>query len=845
MAVTKKTIFLLILTIILSAGAGAVWFFYSSVQKSLPQTSGTVTVPGLTQPVEVVFDSLGVPQIWAENTRDAYFALGYQHAADRLFQMDIVRHVSQGRLSELLGAVTVDIDIRQRQMRHKYLAKDALAKLSAEDRAVFEAYAAGVNAYVTTCRHLPFEYIILQHGFDPWSAYDCLTALSFQTWFSDAIQNRDEFFVRLAEKVGLAKAKTLALPYPDWGLYTVPAKKTLGYINSADNIDNTDSRRSGSGVRFSEQETRHVRLWQGRRVSPSHEWDSGTRPTTVSEDADLRAQIAQQVIANNCYGLSMSSGSNGWVVSPQKSASGGALLAGDPHLDVTRLPQFWYLVGLHTRDGALDALGITVPGLPFVVMGHNRASAWTMTAAGVDQTEYYRERFDSTSDSNYLTADGWRELEIVSETLQVAGENSARVIPVRNTVHGPIVLDDDSLSSSYSLHWAGFDLDLATAAHSALQLATQTSFDSFRRVVTQFGALNANWMYADTAGNIGYQLGAPVPIRNNGAGEDNFALDGWESGTSWSGFRTLDEIPSAYNPSQGWLANCNNKQDQPNLDYPLVGEFFADRILRATEVLSSKDSFTIDDMRRLQLDRHDRYFMRWKDEMAGLLHQRGEDSLAALMSAWDGATDSSSVPTLLIAEFVYQLKRAIFEDELGTSMNRLKRLWVDRIYHQDSSLWFDNVTTDDIVEDRDEITEQALTATLEKTRGKTWGQMHSLTMSHPMAIVPGVNSALGLTRGPWSRCGSGGSLNASYYRTDTSGAFRTLAAPSWRFLIDMSDPTHSQMCLPAGASGNPVSEHFFDFNPLWRNGRYHALSLDYNETKGRSVSILQLESGRE
>ncbi len=842
--VTKKNIFILLLTILVSAIGGAMWFFYSSVQDSLPQMNGTMRLSGLERPVEITFDSMGVPQIWAENKRDALFALGYQHAADRLFQMDIVRHVSQGRLSELLGKVTVEIDIRQRQMRHNSLATDALKRLDPEDKALLDAYASGVNSYVSACRELPFEYLILRTEFDEWSAYDCLTALSFQTWFSDAIQNRDEFFVLLAENVGIEKAKTLALPFPDWGLYTVPTAQTLGVLSP------TDAVRSVGRVPESHSrdgETRHSPLppnnpaqyvQGGQDVLDSARYNF---VETSEPPTDFRAQIAEQVIANNCYGLSMSAGSNGWVVSADKSSSGGALLAGDPHLDVTRLPQFWYLVGIHSKDGALDALGITVPGLPFFVMGHNREAAWTMTAAGIDQTDYYIEEIDSTDSMRYRTAAGWRNFDVVAETLSVAGEDSARIVSIKSTIHGPLVFEpSDSLSHTYSLHWAGFEMDLTQAVHSALQIAEVRNFEEFRGVVTQLGALNANWMFADTAGNIGYQLGAPIPIRGAENGLDNFPLNGWEKDASWSGFRSLAETPSSYNPQQGWLVNCNNKQDQPNLDYPLVGSFFSDRILRATEVLSGKDVFSLADMRELQLDRHDSYFMRWKGELTELLQKSGEDSLANLMRAWDGSTDSLSIPTAIIAEFIFQLKQSIFEDELGASVSRLKRLWVDQIYHQDSSVWFDNIKTVEVVEDRRAITEEALSATLEKVGGKNWGEMHSLVMRHPMAIVPGVNAALGLTRGPWSRGGSGGSLNASYYRTDTSGAFHTLAAPSWRFLIDMSDPAHSLMCLPAGVSGNPVSEHFFDFNPLWRDGEYQALSLNYDETKSNSVSTLIL-----
>lgn len=816
---TKK-ILTVTLALLFSIVGGASLYLYSSFRGSLPVVEGESLVAGLGSAVEITYDSMGVPQIWAESEEDAYFALGYQHAVDRMFQMDLGRRVSQGRLSELLGEATLEIDIKQRTLGFTRMAESAVESLSPRVHSLLSAYAAGVNAGRDNLGSLPFEYTMLRAEFEDWRVYDCLTLLAFQTWFSDAIQNRDEFFVRLVEKVGLEKARSVVNPYPDWAPYTVPSSMTLGSYEPTPDINTAPEVLSNSNAGVSSDNS--VQEPDESPASP----------------AGLRRQIAERILADQAWGFAMASGSNGWVVAPEKSASGGAMLCGDPHLDVTRLPQFWHLVGLSVRRTGMKALGITAPGLPFIVMGYNGASAWTMTAAGIDLTEYYSEKINPDDSSQYLTADGWREFEIIPETLSVAGWDSVTVRQTRHTIHGPVLLFDDSLQNIYSFRWAGYEVSIADGITAALDLPKQTDFQSFRETVTSLGALNANWMYADTSGTIGYQLGAPVPVRPDDA--ENFALDGWREGDGWSGFYPLEKTPWSVNPERGWLANCNNKQDQANLDYELLGSFFADRILRLSVELSSGDKFSLEDMTALQLDTKDEYFLRWREEIAAALTGLGEHERAEAMRRWDGSPDQNSPETALIAAFLEQLRLAIFEDELGDRSGSLKRLWVGQVYHLENSPWFDDVTTADQVETKADITERALRLALEQVGDHHWGELHSLTMRHPLSVVPLLSGALGLEQGPWSRGGTGGSLNASYYRLGKDGRFYTLAAPSWRFVIDLSQPQKARMVLPAGNSGNPMSDHFFDFNSLWSQGEYWDVFLDENQVRAGAVSVLQL-----
>jgi len=520
----------LILLIVFLAGL----YFYVILQQSLPQQTGNIHIEGITEHVEITFDRMGIPQVWALNERDGYFVFGYLHAADRLFQMDLTRRVAKGRLSEFFGKAVLDFDRVQRKVGHQRMASAQLDYLDEETRTKLQAYAEGVNFCVSKMKSLPFEYQILRKQFEEWTVLDALCVVSFQTWFSDFLQSPDQRYLKIMEKIGPERALKLIKMYPDWAPYTVP--KTP--VNSS--LKNSF-----------------------QRYMAGYLFGSGQTP------------------------LLMSTASNSWVIAPGKSESGACMLASDPHLELTRLPQFWYYSGLHIKDKGLDVLGISAPGLPFMVMGHNIKTAWAFTVGGIDVTEYYQEKIHPQDSTLYLTPREWQPFIHLQEIIKVDGQEDDTLV-VRLTRNGPVLIENDSLKTIYSFRWAGSDMDLCKAAQSGFDLANTSNFKTFRKTVTNFGALDANWTYADSAGNIGYQLGAPLPIRPDSLGI--LPVPGWKKEYEWLGYRALEETPHSYNPPRGWLATCNNKQDSELLGYDLQGNFFSDRISRITELLSSKKS---------------------------------------------------------------------------------------------------------------------------------------------------------------------------------------------------------------------------------------------------------------
>jgi len=770
---------------------------------SVAPTSGTIVLPDPTAAIEITFDSLGIPQIWAQTEYDGLYALGWQQAADRMFQLDLVRRISQGRLSQMLGDFTLDLDIDQRRIGHTRMARAAMADLSDDNRRRLQAYADGINAYKRHGAAVPFEFRLLPVTFNDWSVYDCLCVLSFEMWFSDALENRDRFFITLADDGHRDAVEGLPLGYPAWAPSTVPTKS---------------------------------------RPRSSVDFNDGLLPSLA---VGIREHLANNIARTGTRGFSATTASNAWAVSPGRSASGAALFASDPHLELGRLPQFWYAAGLHITESDIDAVGITIPGLPFFVMGHNGRAAWAFTAGGIDITDYYEERLHPHDSTQYLAAIDplrgsdslvWAVLDIVHDSIPVAGRDSALPVTYRLTARGPVTIETNDPLTVYTQHWAGYDADLDEVVTAGFELMQTNEFETFRQTVTSMGTLNANWMYADIEGTIGYQLGTPVPIRGNP--EFRLPLPGWIADNAWRGYLPLDATPHTENPPTGWLATCNNR---PAAEPDIPGAYFADRILRITSLLESKEIFTVDDMQRFQMDRVDAWLLRWKPELLRLLDVVNDTTGArAALAGWDGSTDTASLATTLVRSFVDDLRPTLFGDELQNYAGEIGQLTIEAAYFDSVSAWIDDRTTPDYIETRDDIGRRALTSALEKVAGRPWGKLQQLVMQHPMAAVPIVGSLLDLKRGPWPWGGSAGTLNSSFSFPSDSGRYDVVVGPSWRFVIDFAEVDAATMVLPAGNSGNPMSEHFFDFFNSYQSGERWNVPISRERVDARTVSRLTL-----
>ncbi len=784
----------MVVSLCLAVVLGGGFYVHFWLKSSVPIRAGIISTNAIEREVEITFDQMGIPQIWAETEHDGYFALGYLHANDRLFQMDMARRMSQGRMSELLGKIALESDIRQRRVGHNRIADAAIKNLSGANRRKLQAYTDGVNYCQSTAKALPFEYLLLGKEFENWKVYDCLTLLSFQSWFSDALQNHDQFFLKLSESVGEELAKSLCFVYPDWAPVTVPEATIIGMRESA---------------------------------------------KAAIEYAKLKFPVRAKWKPSQTPYL-MTNSSNAWVVGPNKSKSGQAMLASDPHLQINQLPQFWQMIGLHIKETNINVLGITAPGLPFVIMGHNGAAAWAFTAGGVDITDYYLEEISAEDSTLYRTASGWKKLKFVVDTIIAADLDSSVILKTSITRHGPLFDNLSESNKTYSFKWAGYDVDLNLSCSAAFALQEVTSFEKFRKIVTSLGALDANWLYADKNGNIGYQLGTPIPIRQT----TNFCLplSGTKAEHDWQGYYPLSETPYSLNPEQNWLASCNNLPSRAAEFAELSGSFMPGRIMRITELMDKFETISTSDLSKFQNDRVDVYLLRWQQVMLSALSKLGESDLADMIRNWDGSTSVGSKETSIAVEFVEQLRKHIFEDELGELSGGVRSFWIDELFENvDLHFWFDDLSTKDAVETASEISVRAMSAALKIVDGRSWGELNSLSMNHPMGQVPILGDYLTLNHGPWEWPGTASTLNASYLASNSENGYSTVVGASWRFVIDFSKVDEAEFILPSGNSGNPMSEHFFDFYDFWRYGGKWKVPLSYDKVKERAVSVLTIE----
>ncbi len=796
-----KRILVVLLSIVLFVLISVFIWVYLLLNASLPETKGEIALSGISSEVSILFDAKGIPQIWAENEQDAWYALGWLHAGDRLFQMDITRRVAYGRLSELFGELTLSMDQRQRTIGHEILVEKSLTELQEPVKKLLEAYSMGINQWVKHTAALPFEFYLLGVEFEPWSIKDCLTILSFQTWFSNDLQNAENFFISLEKPVGRKKAEEVIAPYPLESPKTVPQKR-----------DMTSSAKMNQNI-----------------------------PDAVG----WRKYFYQSLFQRNKTPFLLTDASNAWVISAEKSQSGQAILASDPHLEISRLPQFWYVVGVHTNMDSLNVLGITSPGMPLVIMGHNGKTAWAFTAGGVDVTDEYTERLNPINKNEYQIGEKFVPFDTRWEYIKVRGWDRPDSLQIRTTRHGPVLEENEEQQEVYALKWAGFSQSPSLAIMAGFQLMRSANYNQFRQAVTNFAALDANWIYADKEGNIGYQLGTPIPVRQTEARQSR--LPGWDGQFDWLGYRNLDETPHAFNPLKGWLATSNNKPDQSNLNYPIYGNFADDRIQRISALLSAGDLFSIAQMKDFQLDLKSLALFRWKDEVKRILVQLDQKQWMPGIEEWQGNTDIDSKVTALVETWLSIIKGYTFDDDFPDLSDKfLNRIQYrdrnfDRIYFDAQSTWFDDIRTVGKVETRDELAVKAMKEAIERVGSQRWGDVQTLTMAHPMAQVPIVSSLLSLKRGPFPRSGTTGSLNNSTAYIGEKGEFIGRGGPSWRFIIDFNDINGTQMVIPAGQSGNPLSEHFFDFYDLWFNGDYWTVPFDQKEVKEHTVSTLILK----
>ncbi len=791
---------LLLFLALLGATAVVTWRLW----RALPQLDGPVTVSGLHHPVEVVRDSEDIPHIRAWDEGDALFALGYVHAQDRLWQMEFQRRIASGSLSEILGPAAVETDRLMRTIGFARAAAESLRSLPPESRALVDAYVSGVNQYLAAYggSRLPVEFALFRFSPGPWRAEDVVAWQKVMGW-SMSMNWREELLrLRLAARVGVDGAADL-----------LPATAAGGPL-----------------------------------VLP----DFVLRPSGDAEGAEARraAETAPTVAASAFLGVSAfsasplpfeppSGGSNNWVVSGARTASGRPLLANDPHLGA-QAPAVWYVA--HLTGGALDVIGATLPGTPAVVIGHNRRIAWGVTNMMSDVQDLFAERIN---DRDEVQVDGrWEPMRIVHETIVVRGGPDV-TLRVRITRHGPLLSDVFDERAPLALRWTGHD-PVDRTAEAFLRVNRAQSWSDFTSAFRNYHLPMLNFVYADVDGNIGYLGPGALPIR---AGDGRWPLDGSVTANDWRGYVPAPELPQALNPARGFIASANNQVVSDTYPYPVSTSWEVPyRAARITSVLESLPRATLDDMTRLQTDQH-------SAQPACILplllqaHPGSDAARSALarLKSWDASMAGGSSAAALYKAYYARATWKIFGDDLGPGLWTEYRGFtgdvakaLDRIARAPGSHWCDDVTTA-AREDCAQVLGDALELALEDLRlaqgsnpdGWRWDRQNEVRFPHlPLqasaALRPFFSRHV-------ARGGDAFTVNPSMPVRDQ------MLVSSYRQILDLSDFDRSLFILPLGESGQVLSGKYSNLLEDWNEGRYRPLRFTRGAVDAAVAHRLTLE----
>jgi len=770
-------------------GGGYLW-----LRRSLPQTSGRLRVPGLTAPITITRDANAIPHISAQSEADALFGLGYVHAQDRLWQMEYQRRVGHGRLSEVLGPGGLEADRFLRTLGTGRAAQSAYERLDPPTRALLEAYAAGVNAFIEGHRgSLPPEFVILGIDPEPWRPQDSLVWAKMMSWdlggnWSEELKRADlqqRVGPEFADQLMPASAKDDPLILPDGG----------------DSVAQSNAIRTGAPQ------------W-----APSGPLSAA--PSGYPALAQFSLMFEQQLGLGGQH-----IGSNNWVLAGSRSASGKPLLANDPHLGA-QMPALWYLA--HLQGGGIDVAGASLPGLPGIVIGHNQRIAWGVTNTNPDVQDLFEEQVNARNEALYQGQ--WEPLTIIPETIKVKGEDDVQLV-VRVGRHGPLISDvaDDS-AAPLAFRWTALDPE-DTTLRAFLALNRAQGWPEFTEALRSYHAPMQNFVYADVDGNIGYYAPGAVPIRPRGDGR--LPAEGWSGLHDWSGYIPFAELPHTLNPARGYIATANNQQVPASFPYLISTDWAAPyRAQRIIQLIEATSQHTLDDMAAMQADV---VSLQARELLPALtsIAPNDEQQRAALdlLKGWDGSMNGDSAAAAVYAAYYQALPEAVFADELraGYEAQYLgatdsHAIVLDEVLNGGLAAWCDDVGTP-AVEGCDVPLAAALADGLETmaeaqgtpdVRSWRWDKAHIVIFPHnPFNNV-------GALRPLFSRSvpNGGDAFTVNVGPVRRTELYHQYHVPSYRQLIDMADLNASRFMQTTGQSGNLLSGSYDPWVQPWQRVEY-------------------------
>ncbi|WP_158587199.1 penicillin acylase family protein [Motilimonas pumila] len=770
---------------------GLCLFVYSHLQSSISPLDTDIVLSGLDNSVKISHDSYGTPSIVATTDNDAFFALGYKHASDRMWQLELQRRIAQGRLSEVFGPDSLQADIWMRTLGLQNAAERSLQYLTPEAKKVLLAYRDGINAWLATTASLPVEFQSLNIQPEPWRIVD---SLSWQKVFS--LQLNGNMYNELRR-------------YLLRGKFTA---NQMQYFYPYDPVDTVEK---------------------------------NTQPISI--------ELLARHDTMRSYGIGHPfSGSNAWVVSGQYTASGVPMIANDPHLGL-QLPTLWYTAKL--RGDRLDVSGMTLVGLPAVVFGQNRDIAWGGTSLESDQQDLFIEHISADNPNQYMTAQGWKHFDIRREEIKVSAGFPAALrepikpieIIVRSTVRGPVISDTFSdLDEVLSLRWAALDAKDHTF-DSFLKLQYASNWQTFRQAFYRFKSPGLNFVYADRTGNIGYQVVGMMPKRSVGIG---ILPQPASVNNDWQGYHEFELLPSEFNPEKGFWVSANEKVVHSQdivISHGWAPSARHDRITTLLQqYIDNKTAISVEQMQRIQLDNKDLTALALLPFLSQLEADGEQQQTAiAVLKAWDGKYAPESVGATLLTTWQHYLVKAIFDKNLKSSWQRpgiaallessselLNGFKLAKVLSTEEHGWCGKGQVTPCQAELKLSLKRAL-AHLEKLTGSAsvsdwrWERVLKTEFVHqPFGEAKGLELLFKKTT---HKGASPNSVNTANALFDWSTGFTQNFGAGFRQVFELNNERSHWYMLSTGQSGNVMSPHFADMIVPFANGELAPL-VDKSQT---------------
>lgn len=774
------------------------------LKKSFPRHEGTIGNLPLEKPAEVLRDKWGIPYIYAESVHDLFAAQGFVHAQDRLWQMETLRRLTSGRLSELSGEATVELDFFARMVGFPEIKKRALTALTTEERGLIEAYTAGVNACIEHMADTPpFEYRMIKHVPEPWRLEDTFSFLALTMWTEQTNFREELLALRASGKVDLDIWNQLLPPYPE---EAYPEEDFFA--------------RSQGGI-----------------SAPLH-------PAAVALFSGLTIRGEGE-------------GSNNWVYA--QGPGGKPIIANDPHM-VLSVPSIWYFCRLEYPGK--QAAGASWAGMPGVVVGHNGSIAWGVTTAMVDYADIYTFEVDPKNPTRYRNGD--RMVQMEEQTLSIGlPKGNSKEMKLYRTVHGPVITNCTAGSEyAAALKWHGTmdpsALEL-TDARGFLGAFTCGSVDEFFSLVENIKGLSLNLVVGDTDGNIGWHVTGSPPKRKGYSGR--LPADGSSGTAGWHGYVPYGELPHRKNPPEGWIATANHRTTGGEFPHPISYSWLsAYRYNRIARRLAKLTDVGIDDCAALQMDVHSLQADTVVPAVTSYrFNDRRAEEAAEYLRGWDREVRADSPGAAVYEVFVIELIHLLVEPFLGEDIPFyfnafLSRYTVEDIIlgKPDSLLWQKGAENLGLRRGSgvEAVLEAALVRTirfLEREMGKnrggwSWGRIHTCEFLHPGSRGTGFmmkTASKLLNRGPFPAPGDNATVNLGGFSA-IGRSYRTVAAPSMRLIVPLADPDETRIIGPLGQSGHPNHPNYDDMVRSWLQGDTLRFPFSRKEVEKAAVKRLDL-----